>query len=312
VLSERPDVSGADLLASLRPVYDFDTDEAQFMPVGEDGWAFRVGGMWISVRRDIAGFDARTYQAARMLHDSGLEFVVPPLRGHDGLVVHWFAHFPVVVYPYVASKPVGNLTSELHRILPALSRLHRVEAFDVPVENFRLPLEPTILDVVGGTEGRPAGGPLAGRIERTLRDVRPLVSEVWQRFGDIAQVLAAAQPEFVMTHGDLSPHNIVVTSDTGDLRIVDWGGCMLAPRERDIAGLERAAVGLLGAKLGDPDVLAFYDLRWWLMEVGEYVAHFLERHDGGPDDEAMWGRLEVTLSTPPGVERPILGTGAGH
>src|SRR5262245_32391906 len=93
-----------------------------FVPVGGDSWCFRGGDLWISVRRDRSGHRPAAYEAARELADDGADFVLAPLGGASGGVVHDVGGRPVVVFPYVDAAPVFDDRAD--DLIALVRRLH--------------------------------------------------------------------------------------------------------------------------------------------------------------------------------------------
>ena len=73
----------------------------------------------------------------------------------------------------------------------------------------------------------------------------------------------------------------------GRLYLIDWGDLAYGPPERDWF-----AIGGLGLELPvRPAFGRFYELRWTLSEIAEYVARFAAPHVGSVEDEEKWGEL---------------------
>lgn len=238
----------------------------------------------MSVRRDRQGHSPAAYEAARELRDAGYEFVLAPVRGRSGHVVHGVSGRPVVVTEFVEART--NFRDGLSRVhLDELRRsvdaLHaaRVSA-DVGSESFDLPfadeLEGALTLAVAGAE---SAGPLGGEVTDLVRRNNPRISD-WREEIAVCQQRCRASPgELVLTHGEPEPPNVIITPD-GELLLLDWGDLLLAPPERDALSLR--ALGT--APPARRDVLRFYELRWILSEVAEYVSRFTSAHDGNAED----------------------------
>ncbi|MEU9794630.1 phosphotransferase [Streptomyces sparsogenes] len=273
-------------------------EELEFLPLGEDSWSYRYGPLWISVRRDLDGHFPGAYEAALLMSAAGKEFVLAPLSGCDGSVVHEVSGLPVVVFPYVeraAAAPDASPTpAQLEVLVRQLRETHRFSspaelAADLPVENFRFPFEADLekalhIALDEATDGLgPYGSRLTALVGRRREHLAALRREAAQVAARCADLWDGEPP--AMTHGDPSPANVLF--DTG-VDILDWGGTMWAPPERDWAAVARA-FGVLPD--GREEFLRFYELRWQLAEIAEYVARFAAPHTGDADDHAMWGRL---------------------
>lgn len=229
-----------------------------------------------------------------MLREAGMDFVLAPLPGRDGQVVHTVDGFPVVVFPYLDHVATGGPAhadpGALADMVDRLIEVHQAELdLDLPEEDFLAPfekeLEAALRTAVAGDNG---AGPFSA-------DLHQLVTGHWDRLtGQRAQFAELSEAcvrhwehgsARALTHGDPSQANVVLGPD---LLILDWGGLMVSPPERDYAALSRA-FGL--PPRGRPEMLRFYELRWILAEVAEYTSRFVAPHTGDADDRAMWHRL---------------------
>jgi spectinomycin phosphotransferase len=191
---------------------------------------------------------------------------------------------PVVVTEFVESRAnyrEGLAPFHRQELARAVKELHsaRVSA-DVRSESFDLPfadeLERGIERAVAGAE---TAGPLGS-------DVSDLVSRNGARIGDWREEIAvcqercrAAPGELVLTHGEPEPPNVLITPDD-ELLLIDWGDLLNAPPERDALSLRSLGI----APRARRDFLRFYELRWILSEVAEYISRFTSPHDGSAED----------------------------
>lgn len=96
---------------------------------------------------------------------------------------------------------------------------------------------------------------------------------------------------FVLTHGEPAPPNVIVSAE-GQLLLLDWGDLLWAPPERDALGLAEVGIDTPGRS----HVKRFYELRWVLGEVAEYVARLTDRHEGTAEDAEKRRELARYLS----------------
>jgi spectinomycin phosphotransferase len=277
--------------------YGSSSEGLLFAPLGEDSWCYRAGSFWVSVRRDLRGHDPATYAAATELHERGDAFVLAPLRGASGAVVHTIDGLPVVVFPYVESSPLDRAdasSDERRQVLAMLGKLHEsgveeglaTESFDL---SFTVELE--LVERIAEGE-QPAGGVYGAPLGRLLRAHHERVLEWWAEYDELARRCRGRGFAPRLTHGEPLASNVLRTAQ--GLMLADWGELMIGPAERDWSHVERT----LGAKLPcDPDLRRLYDLRWLLSEVGEYTTALDRSHTGGADDDAMWERLTRYLPT---------------
>ena len=267
-----------------------------FVPAGGDSWCYRAGPWWVSVRRDRQGHFPANYEAARELRDAGYEFVLAPTRGRSGHVVHSVSGRPVVVTEFVEARAnYREGLAPVHRqeLARAVKELHaaRVSA-DVRSESFDLPFAE---ELEGALARAAAGSHTAGPLGS---DVSDLVSRNAARIGDWREEIAVCQErcraspgQLVLTHGEPEPPNVLITPDD-ELLLLDWGDLLRAPPERDALSLRSLGI----AQPARRDFLRFYELRWTLSEVAEYVSRFTSPHEGTREDLEKRGELARYLS----------------
>jgi spectinomycin phosphotransferase len=267
-----------------------------FVPAGGDSWCYRAGPWWVSVRRDRQGHFPANYEAARELRDSGHEFVLAPARGRSGNVVHSVGGRPVVVTEFVEARSNfrdGLTREQLQELADAVAALHAARVtVDVRPESFDLPfadeLETALARAVAGAD---TAGPLGGDVSDVVRRNGARIRDWREEMADCQERCRAAPRELVLTHGEPEPPNVMITSG-GELLLLDWGDLLRAPPERDALALR--ALGI--APPSRPHVLRFYELRWILSEVAEYVSRLTSPHTGNTEDLEKRGELARYLS----------------
>jgi spectinomycin phosphotransferase len=286
VLLDDPSIDVGALAELLHIEFESGSDQLTptFVPVGGDSWCYRAGPWWVSVRRDRQGHYPASYEAARQLRDAGYEFVLAPARGRSGRVVHTVAGRPVVVTEFIEARANfrdGLTREQLQRLSDAIDALHAAHvSADVPSESFELPfadeLDQALARAIAGAD---AAGPLGRDVSALVRRNEPRIDE-WREAIGVCQERCRASPgELVLTHGEPDPPNVIITP-VGELFLVDWGDLLRAPPERDALSLRSLGI----ARPVRRDVLRFYELRWILSEVAEYVARFTSPHAGDAQD----------------------------
>lgn len=281
-----PDVSidVGSLAKLLAEEFDVSGPTPEFVPAGGDSWSYRAGPWWISVRRDRQGHFPANYEAARELRDAGYEFVLAPFRGRSGRVVHSVNGRPVVVTEFVEARAnYRDGLSQVQRqdLARAVDELHsaRVSA-DVRSESFDLPfadeLERALSRAIAGSD---MAGPLGSDVSDLIRRNGARIGD-WREDITVCQERCRASPgELVLTHGEPEPPNVIITPD-GEPLLLDWGDLLQAPPERDVPSLRSLGI----ARPARRDFLRFYELRWILSEVSEYVDRFTSPHEGNAED----------------------------
>jgi spectinomycin phosphotransferase len=284
VLLPDPSIDVGSLAQLLTAEFDASDLTPTFVPAGGDSWCYRAGPWWVSVRRDRQGHFPANYEAARELRDAGYEFVLAPVRGRSGNVVHTVSGRPVVVTEFVESRAnYREGLAPVHRqeLARAVRELHSARVLaDVGSESFDLPFADELEEALArAADGSHTAGPLGS-------DVSDLVSRNGARIGDWREEIAVCQErcraspgELVLTHGEPEPPNVLITPDD-ELLVLDWGDLLRAPPERDALSLRSLGIALPVRR----DFLRFYELRWILSEVAEYVSRFTSPHEGTAED----------------------------
>jgi spectinomycin phosphotransferase len=285
------DLNSSALRALVAEQYGGNGGRLEFEPRGEDSWSYRLGDLWVSVRRDLRGHVSQAYEAAAEMARSGLDFVLAPLAGADGRVVHSVGAYPVVVFPYLDlvtlddSPPSG---AEVDEVVDLLATVHAAHIdTTLPRETFTLPFDADLDVAVNVADGLvPSRGPYGPRLRELLRRHRTRLVELRAEFRLLAQRGAENPGSLCLTHGEPIRSNLVRCG--AKLLIADWGDLMWGPPERDWSHVIRT-IG--GAPACRGDMRRMYDVRWVLSEVAEYSAALAGPHTGDEDDAAMWRRL---------------------
>lgn len=283
------------LLALVTELYGAESARLEFQPAGGDSWCYCVDGWWVSVRRDRQGHVPQAYEAARDLRDLGLDFVLAPEMGRNGAVVQRLGSRPVVVFRREAGRPIfpDQATPEqAERVESMVAALHTAYvARDLPQETFELPFADELRRAVArALAGAAGGGPYGEAVTRLVRNHSEHLAALEEEMRVCQVACRLQQPRPVLTHGEPNRGNVFVTAD-GRLLSMDWGELAWAPAERDL--VMRPDIGLPAA--GDATRLRFYELRWVLSEIAEYVARFTQPHAGDTEDGAMWRELLLYL-----------------
>lgn len=289
------------------------------------------GSKWF-VKVDDLGFVAdgqdeefgrlsRSQETALTLHrDAGLGFVLAPVPAGNGAPL-WrlSSRYALSVFPTIAGvagqfgphrreeiAEVTGLIAEVHRATPAVAHL-------APRADLLLPgrdgLNAALADL-----GRPwTGGPHAAAARDLLLLHEERVRQWLERFDQLVAEVRGAGSDWVVTHGEPHPGNIL-RSPTGAW-LIDWATVQLAPPERDVWMLTDAFAGLLreepagvdaqvrsryrriSGRTVSPSGIALYRLWWPLADVAAFLDDLRRPHGDGADAAAalryLAGNLEA-------------------
>ncbi len=274
----------------------------EFRPLGEDSWAYECGPLWVSVRRDLRGHIPAAYATAAALVEQGLDFVLAPLAGADGKYTHQIGRFPIVVFPLCPSTSLDReklSIEDLGAITDMLNDVHAGTPADgLPAEDYGLPFEKDLTDALVRAKENiaPPAGPYDLPLRQSLRHNCGFLADLRAQAYEFGAYCATAGAPMVLTHGEPSTPNWVRAGKR--LLLVDWGGAAQGPAARDWFHLRRTMPFLAPP---DDGFQRFYQLRWCLSEIAEYVTVFSQLHAGSREDQAMWGRLARYLPNLPSV-----------
>lgn len=264
----------------------------EFVPLGEDSWCYRLGELWISVRRDLRGHVPEAYRAAYELKQAGLDFILSPIVANDGRIVHYVAiDKPVVIYPYLPVKPLsagGCTQADLATVATLIDKVHEAQVnVELPHETYALSFDDELDRALATADGAlDDNGPYALRLRRLLSMHKDEIVSLRAECAELALKCSSSEQPLILTHGEPSAANIV--RHGSQLLLADWGGAALGPPERDWFHVRRT-LNEIGPRR--PSFMEFFRVRWILSEIAEYVDILAGPHIGSAEDEAMWHRL---------------------
>lgn len=244
-----------------------------------------------------------------------LEWDVPePLEASDGTVIAQSEHGPLTVHRFLAGDAVsldaltdaqvarlGELIANLHQSVPRSLRP------PLPDDDVALDAVPRIRALLASVDQLgDAADAIEKRARELLSDARDVLLDSLVEAQTIESRAVRETPRFVVTHGDLTASNILLSS-TGRFAVVDWNAALWAPPERDIRFFlgRRFPQFLAGySAIRDPmlsvPLLHLYVWRWQL----DGVAFFGERAVGpvarrSANDLALLQRFVAALSNRP-------------
>jgi spectinomycin phosphotransferase len=223
-----------------------------------------------------------TYAAAAALHDAGLAFVVPCLRGARGTFTA-----PLEGGALSATRWIeGRRPPDASGAVPLVARL-RATAPPRPLVRWRPLVPASFAEDLAERLGSPwAAGPMAEPAEAALAE-HLIAIEAWTAtYHYLADV--ARRREWVPTHGEPHERNLLETA-SGTV-VVDWESLRLAPAERDLRVIDPSA--------GDTQMLELFDLEWRLDEISQYADWFQAPHTGTEDDRVALRGLLHELERP--------------
>jgi spectinomycin phosphotransferase len=302
----KPKVAVRAIAAVIRDVYGIVPAAIDLLPLGRDSnaWVYRVSsetGARYLLKLRRGHVEQAGIAVPRYLYDHGIHQAVPPLATMTGALSAAIRDFVLVLYPFVAGvsgteRPLtdrqwvdyGAFLRTLHdiRLPPELEAM-------VPRETYR----PYNIEFVRGLLARPpaARQPLQERAElaASWRVHAIAIDRLVHRADELGRRVAARSLGAVVCHADIHLANLLL-EEKGDVRVVDWDGVVLAPRERDLMFIIRGVVAVPRVEPWQEDLffqgyasrgvdevaLAYFRHAWAVQDIGEYAEEVLLRKDG--------------------------------
>lgn len=244
----------ADLLNKLDQIeallaldYGLAPSQLAFLPAGEDGllYTFQSHGQRLIAK--IVGFrtgvdgqmlERQLQVIDRLAQTAAFDFVVSPLPKLAGGFVGRLAEYCLVIYPFVEGvlqrdsqttsrqlNDLGTLIGQLHALDPAQYPALAAQVFSTAEAERLTAIFSQLPKFAGHANLKPVYDLLAPWEQRLRRDVEQCVQ--------LGESLRRANHPQMITHGDLSPGNIIFTPG-GQIKIIDWEGIQLGLPEQDV------------------------------------------------------------------------------
>jgi len=172
-------------------------------------------------------------------------------------------------------------------------------------ETFALPSAGLVRQLLNMVHGRSLENPIAERFAAFWRERAGQIEQVLARAESLGRSLRTRRFEPVLCHADIHAANILV-AEHGGIRLIDWDGPLIAPRERDLLFVigsriarvvtpddeERFFEGYGPVEI-DPDALVYYRYERIVEDLGEFGKSVLLNPD--LSDAARTGEAEQAM-----------------
>ncbi len=263
----------------LISAYDITPNEMTFIPVGEESTSYKVetgvNAYIVKFNQDTSSQEQteKTHVLLQELAENS--FIIPPVQTFQGTTIHEVENGYISVFPFVKGPLVveenpdfhDELVEKLVEICAILQNKTQTIQTQLPAEdfneNYMLAFEEVLKQAKIQTEKR--FSQVALQHERKIKELIEGLVKLNEHYKKI-------KPSLVITHGDITGLNIIQVP--GDIKLLDWDGCMLAPKERDLMFLndspffnkEEYLKSINETKI-DAQLISYYKLRWALNSI---------------------------------------------
>lgn len=330
---EPPDIPSERLIEAVQETYSRRVTSIRFLPVGLDprSSVFRVrfeGATDALLKVKEGGFTPAALHLPHWLHAGGREEFVAPASGRGGsLKFSLGTSVEAALYPWVEGPRAldqGLDRSQSHQLGELLRHLHSVEVPDylgsmMRVETFVAP-EADQLDALAELiEVETFPDTIRREFTRFWHDEKDRISRMAERCAELGKIASNQISVFVPCHADIHLANVLI-EPSGDLRIIDWDECKLAPKERDLMFLLSKDVIQLprpvfdvaaflegyGGTTVDPWMMSWYRYAWVVQELAEFGWHVVRSEPLSPTACDGLDRFQQLFAQGDVVEQALL------
>jgi len=287
-----PSLKNSELTHVLRDHFRLEVDTLAFLPLGEDGWTYRVdaldGKAWFAKLNQAA--PSVSLEVTRHLcHALGLDWIPAPLPAKGGELYLEAGGLYVSVQPFVEGEILMSraiLPAEAGRIGAMLAQLHGCAQrlpenlrSRLPVENFARYQE-MAARVIEAAHSSGWRGKTQRELASFIRDRLAVIEQVIEGAQALGRRARERKPRNVLCHADIHAANIIAAPD-GRLWVIDWDGVMLAPPERDLffwcdsPEWPQVSAGYGLKEDLDRELVRYYLMEWVVQEIADYGENVL-------------------------------------
>jgi spectinomycin phosphotransferase len=320
---EKLSIADQRIISCLKDYYGIEVAKLTFLPLGADNNA--------SVYKAQAK-DKRCYfiklkkghqheisvEVLKLLHDSGVQEIIPPLKTVHGKQIQLLESFTLIVYPFIEGK--DGFSRELSekqwiKLGHALKRIHQIA---VPTE-----LRNKIRNETYSAKWRqivrsfyeaeqPTSDDAALKLWKFMQEHRQKIRRLVDRAEELGQKLMHESHPFVLCHSDIHGGNVLLEGEA-TIYIVDWDDPIMAPKERDLMFIgggvanvwnkpheEKLFYNGYGKTEVNPELLSYYRHERIVEDIAVYAQLLLLTTEGGEDRRQMYKHF-VDMFEPQGV-----------
>jgi len=246
-MTEKPFLPDNLIVDCLKSDYGIDAIAVTFLPIGADinASVYRADSSGQSsyfVKLKRGHHNDLSVEIVELLHDAGIQQVIPPLKTISGQSTARIKDFILIVYPFVKGQDgftrsltdiqwveLGNALKQIHEIVvpPSTQNHLRKEVYS---PKWRKSVR-ELYDCIDAST--PASDEIGFKLSKFMKENRGVIQRLVDRSEQLCQKLQDESPEFVLCHSDIHGGNVLIDGK-GAIYIVDWDDPIMAPKERDL------------------------------------------------------------------------------
>ena len=327
-MREDPGLDVGKIAASLDSSYGLRVASVAFLPIGYDPNA----AVYVVATRDGNAYFLKVQfgpvhepglLVPRALIDLGIQNVLAPLRTRSSNLwcpLDGYPGLSIVLYPFVRGENamVAGLSDDQWREFgSALRSVHASKLGErlrgrLPVETFSLPAAAAVRRLSTLVDETNFEG-AAARLAAFWRGHYEHIHNILVRAEGLGRSLRSRSFEPVLCHADIHAANVLV-GDDGRIRLIDWDGPLIAPKERDLLfvvgskiarAVEPREEALFFEGYGpveiDPETLIYYRYERIIEDIGSFGESVLLDPSLGEQARAEETDLLTSFFAPGGI-----------
>ncbi len=251
---EEPNIPHNHIFDTLLTEYGFLPVRFAFLPLGADQHTAVYKAATFTdtflVKLRTANFNKTTVLIPKLLHDSGIEQVIPPIFGKGYSLWARTDLYTMTVYPFIEGENgFDRPLSAQHWIElgQTLKRIHTAAISQADLDLLpRETFSPFYRDEVRRYQAQFAAetftDPVSIDFARLINSKRADIDALVRHTHTFAADVQKRDLPFVLCHADIHVWNLLITP-SNTLYVVDWDTLILAPKERDLM--------FIGSGIGD-------------------------------------------------------------
>lgn len=258
------------VIDTLKNLFGFDLVTHTFIPVGEESYAFSV------LLSDENKYFVKYCDKPDIIKNINLvnvlllqlrhfDFIVPPVE-INRTTSFKVGRGKIYIYPYIEGTVVNQGNDKFDKeFVDKLTKIMADIHTATPHISVNLPKE----EFTNNYEMR------LNQIPTVSKEDEKTIRRLIKKQDNTADKYKRMNLNFVLTHGDITGLNIIITSEN-NIKLVDWDGAMFTPPERDINflfdnpnfSLDKY-LQLSGQTIFNPEIEEYYSRQWALDSIIE-------------------------------------------